>query len=570
MDMRSRTSIGVMLSAVIAVAAVAGAATPTVLADEPSAYYLPAPAGTSLLVVQGNGEAAFRSPDERYAFDFAAADGSSPFPVAAARGGTVIAARDGVRGGRCREPGDRARPECWRDVNYVLIDQGDGTSGLYLHLAPGSLPVRTGDVVSTGEALGTAGNSGWTDRTGLQFQVQRTPAWNEQGQGGWFMTESQPITFVEAGVPVTGSLVTSANPGPRRPAFRFERRPVDLPATVPFQIDADRALSTAYEADSPDGYGLEFAPLVSVPAPATGSSPEAGAPSPSPATSAVTPADPGTIVRPLFGGELVFAGCATGVSASLGGMVAVRQVIDGSEYTAVLGHLSEVEPSLLDVDPIAELYDVGPNEYLGRYGAVLAPGETPECPAADPAERDLFAMILRDATVTPEGEIVGGTPVSPEPLVGTLAYEGFDWWRGPVTSTEIGEDAGRPRSSWMSKTPEHASHVAYGRPIKLVARVRDLSEISQVRFRAYYPAWPRPASTANLESFRPRTSWRQLALCTPPQGAVLGKVPGTPCRWVGDTLDAAVSFTWDPTTAPPVTSAPWLPRARPAISRAAS
>ena len=140
--------------------------------------------------------------------------------------------------------------------------------------------MRTGDVVSTGEALGTAGNSGWTDRTGLQFQVQRTPAWYEQGQGGWFMTESQPVTFVDAGV-ASSRAASSPRPTPVRvrPAFRFERRPVDLPATVPFQIDADRALSAAYEADSPDGYGLEFAPLVSAPAPATGSSPEAGAPS---------------------------------------------------------------------------------------------------------------------------------------------------------------------------------------------------------------------------------------------------------------------------------------------------
>ena len=91
--------------------------------------------------------------------------------------------------------------------------------------------------------------------------------------------------------------------------------------------------------------------------------------------------DPGTIVRPLFGGELAFAGCATGASASLGGMVAVRMVLEDGEYTAVLGHLSEVEPSLLDVDPALQQYLVGPNEYLGRYGAVLAPGQAgPACP----------------------------------------------------------------------------------------------------------------------------------------------------------------------------------------------
>ncbi len=572
MDRHAPRPIVVILSALIAAAGLAGAATPAVSADEAPTYYLPAPDGTTLLVAQGNGDGAFRGPGEQYAFHFTAADGSTAFPVVASRGGTVIATRGGVRGGRCQEPGDGPRPDCWRDVDFVLIDHGDGTSGLYQHLSPGRLPVRAGDVVSTGQPLGTAGNSGWTDRVGLQFQVQRTPAWSEQGRGGWFLTESQPVSFADAGVPPTGSLVTSANPGPRRPPFRFERRPVDLPATVPFQIDSDRAIAAAYDADSPDGYGLEFAPLVVTPPPdaAPAASPAPAAASEPTAPAAGAASDPGTIVRPLFGGELVFAGCATGASASLGGMVAVRMVLEDGEYTAVLGHLSEVEPSLLDVDPALQQYLVGPNEYLGRYGAVLAPGQGPACPGADPNERDLFATILRDATVTPAGEILGGTPVSPEPLVGALAYEGFDWWAGPVTSTEISEDPGRPRASWMGKTPEHASHVAYGQPLTLVARVRDVTDVTEVRFRAYYPAWPRPASSAGLTSFRPRTTWRQLARCTPPRGANLGKVPGTPCRWIGDSLDAAVSFTWDPTTAPPAVNAPWLPRARQAITRDAT
>ncbi len=569
MDRRPRRSSALAL---VFLLTGAGSLSPsTSLASDEPAYFLPAPAGTTLLVAQGNGDAAFRGPDERYAFDFTASDGASVFPVVAARGGTVMATRDSARGGRCAESATRSRPDCWRDVNYVLIDHGDGTSGLYLHLERGRPPVRAGDVVSTGQPLGSAGDSGWTDRVGLQFQVQRTPAWNEQGGGGWFLTESLPVTFADAGVPLTGSLVTSANPGPRRPAFRFERRPVDLPATVPFQLDAERSVAGAYDADSPDGYGLRFAPLVPTPPVAAGAtpgaSPSAGDPGSAPEAPPQVTQDPGTIVRPLFGGELVFAGCASGASASLGGMVAVRLALGDGEYTAVLGHLSEIEPSLLDVDPVAELYTVGPNEFLGRYGATLPAGAAPSCPAADPAERDLFAAILRDATVTPEGEIVGGTPVSPEPLVGALAYEGFDWWSGPVTSTDIAEEPGRPRSSWTPKTPANASHVAYGRPIRLVARVRDVSDITQVRFRAYYPAWPRPAASDDLSSFRPRTSWRQLALCTPPRGASLGKVPGTPCRWIGDGLDAIVSFTWDPATAPPAPTAPWLPRARSAVSR---
>ena len=74
----------------------------------------------------------------------------------------------------------KARPACWREVDYVLIDHGDGTSGLYLHLRPGSVLVRSGDVVTVGQPLAQAGASGWTDRSGLQFQVQSTPVWDSR------------------------------------------------------------------------------------------------------------------------------------------------------------------------------------------------------------------------------------------------------------------------------------------------------------------------------------------------------------------------------------------------------
>ena len=587
MDRRSRGPIGVILSAVIAVATVLGAAVPAVLASEAPTYLLPAPAGTALVVSQGNDDPAFRTDDERYAFDFVSANGPARFPVVAARGGTVISARAGNRGGRCQDPGDGQRPECWRSVNHVLIDHGDGTSGLYLHLTPGPPIVRSGDVVSRGQPIGSAGNTGWTDAIGLQFQVQRTPAWPEQGRGGWFLTESQPVAFSDTdvlaqrpdGVPQTGDTVTSANPGPTREPFQLRRRPVNLPATVPFQVDADRELRAAYEADSADGYGLHFAPLVEAglttsgaPAdPAAATEPATGdlpAPSEPPGVPVAPMTDPGTIVRPLFGGELAFAGCATGASASLGRVVAIRLGLDDAEYLAVLGHLTEIEPSLLDLDPAGPPLIIGPNEYLGRYGTILAPDQAPalDCPEADPAADDLFAAILADASVTPEGEIVGGTPISPEPLVGALAYEGFDWWRGPVTAIAIAEEPGRPRASWNQKTPANAAHVVFGGPIRLAARVRDVTDISQVRFRAYYPAWPRAAASTALDSFRPATSWRQLAVCTPPEGRGTSAASG--CRWNGSRRDAVVSFDWDPTLAPPAPTAPWLPRARPAITDA--
>jgi murein DD-endopeptidase MepM/ murein hydrolase activator NlpD len=582
--------------------AAAGTATSTTQA----VYHLPAPAGTALTVRRGNGDPGFRTNQEAYAFDFVAAEGPSRFPVTAARGGTVISARSGVPGGRCRSNGETERPACWRQVNYVLIDHGDGTSGLYLHLRPGKLPVHSGEVVSAGQVIGTAGDTGWTEGIGLGFQVQRTPAWFEQGRGGWFLTQSLPVSFSDPevlavrpdGVPEAGDTFISGSPEPLRPPFRLRRRPTDLPAAVPFEATADRRISSAYDADSPDGYGLHIAPLVE----ATGAVPGNGstsassngaAPTATPRNGAPgTVADDGTIVRPLFGGELAYAGCASGASASLGRMVAVQQAVGGVDYLAVLGHLSEIEPSLLGLDATQAPLSIGPNDYLGRYGVILAPGRTPalECPAAAVANGaesangsasangstpangarstadDIFVGILRDATVTPDGEIVGGTPVSPEPLVGGLGYEGFAWWSGPLTAVTLAEGAGRPRAGWNARTPGNAGHVVFGDPITLAARVRDATDIAQVRFRAWYPEWPRTAGTARLDSFRPTSSWRQLALCSPP-GAGGQNGAGGVCRWKGTARNAVVSIAWDPSLVPVVPTAPWLPRARPAMTR---
>lgn len=564
-------------------------------ADEP-VYYLPVAAGTPLTVAQGNGEPGFRSRDERFAFDFTAVAGQpARFEVAAARGGTVLSVRDDVRGGRCQVRGGADRPACWQEVDYVLIDHGDGTSGLYLHLRPGSVQVRSGDVVTVGQPLGQAGASGWTDRTGLQFQVQPTPAWDARSRAGWFMTRSQAVAFSDTdvlaqrpdGVPRTGDTVVSSNPGPLRERFRLRRRPTGLRATVPLEIGQERRISAAYEADSPDGYGLRFAPAVDAPVAVSPASEPEASPAPTATAEAMTSpdasataevplTDEGTIVRPLFGGELAFAGCAAGASASLGRMVAISLEVDDETYTAVLGHLSEVEPSLLDLDPTAAPLIIGANELLGRYGVILAPGESPAlaCPASDaaaatdPAADELFVAILRGAMVTPEGEIVGGTPVALEPLVGELAYEGLAWWDGPVTAIEAAEEAGRPRASWNRRTPANASHVVFGSPIRLVARVRDRAGIAAVRFRAYHPSWPRSGAGRDLPGFDPRDDWRQLALCAAPQGR--RQDPDSPCRWDGDRGDAIVTFDWDPATAPPEPTAPWLPRARPAMTRAAT
>jgi hypothetical protein len=542
---------------------------PAVAVDEEAQYFLPAAEGTALIVTQGNRERLRRSDNERYAFDFAANDGPADFEVVAARGGTVLSQRAGVRNGRCVDP-PRRRPDCWRVVNHVLIDHGDGTSGLYMHLERGEPFVRQGEVVSRGQPIGLAGRSGWTEETGVQFQLQPTPKWNDWGRGDWFQTESLPVSFSDSsvldlypdGVPETDDLVISGNAPAAYEPFRFRRRSVDLPATLPLEIGEPRLVSHAYDADSVDGYGLSFA---------LSANPERVLADPDETDSdTLEPAipEPGTIVRPLFGGELVYAGCATGASTSLGRTVIVRRDLDDDAYYAVLGHLSEIEPSLLDKDPDIPL-ELGANELLGRYGVILAPGQEPalSCPDAEPEAVDLYAGILLDASVSSDGEITGGTPISPEPFVGRGAYEGFDWWSGPVTAASIDEDPGRPRVNWTRRTPRHASHVAYGDPVRLVVRARDAADIREVRFRVYYSRWPRVGDSRDLNGFDPTRTWRQVAVCRPPgSGGEPRRTRG--CQWDGDEGDAIVTYSWDPTASEPEAAAPWLPSARTALSRA--
>ena len=55
--------------------------------------------------------------------------------------------------------------------NYVVVDIGEGRFAFYAHMQPGSLRVKSGDKVRTGQVLGLLGNSGNTDAPHLHFHV---------------------------------------------------------------------------------------------------------------------------------------------------------------------------------------------------------------------------------------------------------------------------------------------------------------------------------------------------------------------------------------------------------------
>ena len=106
-------------------------------------------------------------------------------PVFAVREGTVVAASDGVpdREAICMTR-DLLRLMFFRPKgsppfsalggNYVILKCG-GAYPLYAHLKNGSVRVRPGDAVRSGEQVGAVGNSGSSLQPHLHFQVMNTP-----------------------------------------------------------------------------------------------------------------------------------------------------------------------------------------------------------------------------------------------------------------------------------------------------------------------------------------------------------------------------------------------------------
>ena len=174
-------------------------ASPEPVFPAPPGYRLPWPAGLSRAVAQSPGEEPTHQ--SLQAWDF----GLDYELVLAARGGRVSMVRAGERMGGCDSAfGGHA--------NYVLIDHGDGTSALYLHIEYVGARVREGALVSRGDAIAYSGSTGLSCGDGgwagphLHFQVQRTVP------GEWW-TETIPITFddLKGSVPATGGSYVSGN-----------------------------------------------------------------------------------------------------------------------------------------------------------------------------------------------------------------------------------------------------------------------------------------------------------------------------------------------------------------------
>lgn len=233
----NRKWVAVVVSAVVLAAIGVAFAVRPVDGGQDSAprYLLPWAAGDAYPVLQGievtepltgacsSGCATHSDEGMHLALDFDLPEGTG---VLAARGGTVALAQGSWRPDHCgglaapaadAPAGFVVSPLIGNEANLVVIDHGDGTSALYLHLsevAAGILDkARTGAPVQVGELLGRSGRTGLTQcEPHLHFQVERSV------RADWF-TESLPVAFTDPdvadrttnGVPVEGETYVSAN-----------------------------------------------------------------------------------------------------------------------------------------------------------------------------------------------------------------------------------------------------------------------------------------------------------------------------------------------------------------------
>jgi murein DD-endopeptidase MepM/ murein hydrolase activator NlpD len=132
------------------------------LHDPAARYALPFDPVFPRVLGQGPGGTYSHQGDEYHAFDFVMPLGTE---VRAAREGIVARVTDGFTQGGA----DRALAPF---ANTVTVLHEDGTFASYAHLSPG-IPVKEGERVSRGQALGRSGQTGWAGAPHLHFAVHR-------------------------------------------------------------------------------------------------------------------------------------------------------------------------------------------------------------------------------------------------------------------------------------------------------------------------------------------------------------------------------------------------------------
>ena len=134
---------------------------PFVHVDLSHSYWLPFENGKSYILIQGpNGSYTHQG---KNAFDFVMEEGTK---VCASRDGLVVAVKEDSNIGGPDE-------SFMKHGNRITILHEDGSFSDYVHLQYQGAMVRPGDRVKAGQVIGLSGNTGWSTKPHLHFQVYK-------------------------------------------------------------------------------------------------------------------------------------------------------------------------------------------------------------------------------------------------------------------------------------------------------------------------------------------------------------------------------------------------------------
>ncbi len=158
---------------------------PETLADQEFIYSLPFEHQQSYTMVQGaNGEYTHQG---KHAWDFVMDEGTK---VCASRNGLVVSVK---------EDSNQGGPDIsfMEHANRISILHEDGSYADYVHLVRDGALVEPGDQVLAGQVIGYSGNTGWSTRPHLHFQVYQAVKFGIQTVPVKFRTASGIVVNLE-------------------------------------------------------------------------------------------------------------------------------------------------------------------------------------------------------------------------------------------------------------------------------------------------------------------------------------------------------------------------------------
>jgi murein DD-endopeptidase MepM/ murein hydrolase activator NlpD len=187
-------------------------------------YKLPTAAGVPWIVTQGPYGTFSHWGNSLHAFDIAPREGSC-----------VVAMKAGIA--YTHDLGLRQDHRHHSFGNYITIDHGNGEFSHYAHLASGTFVVKNGERVEQGQALATAGNSGYTlgegggyhvhvsvtralpiSSSSVPFQFEDLPDWR---RGGGYRTVVSSNSSALCDCRARGTIAGRGAAGPTSPEGQF-------------------------------------------------------------------------------------------------------------------------------------------------------------------------------------------------------------------------------------------------------------------------------------------------------------------------------------------------------------